>query len=215
MPTQPQQPIVLELDVEEQQAHPRFQANAVVRYLYDEARRRQLFTLDQIWDLPFSREDLRQFYQLIGYSIVGYGEIFHAPEDEAHTVEIDRQANILGLNAAVTKAIQEAEGHDRKHEDHPFDIPPDAESARRAAWREVATLERRLAEQIPVTDLEGQVARRGVVTALLRAGDAASARAAAAMYVLDKDAPPLFATAMAQIPGLDVEAAPATAPRET
>jgi hypothetical protein len=174
---QPQQPIVLDED-----GTTRFQANTIVRYLLDEGRRRQLFTIDQIWWLPFSREDLRQFYQLLGYSVGGYGEIFCQEEDAAHVTTIDHQAAILLGHRAVTEAILDAERQTSV-----------------VAWRHVAACERELAELIPSTELEGQIARRGVITALVHAGDRNAARAAAAAYALEHGAPPEFTYAIAQL----------------
>ena len=71
---QPMQPIYRDDDGQH-----RFRRNAVVRYLYDFAREEGL-GLNELAKVPFSDDDWQQFYQLIGYSVDGYNEIFeHAP----------------------------------------------------------------------------------------------------------------------------------------
>ena len=62
----PKQPVIM-VD-----GQPRFQQNAIVRYLLDHGG----ITLNDIARHPFSDEDTRQFMQLIGYSLDGYAELF-------------------------------------------------------------------------------------------------------------------------------------------
>lgn len=66
MPEHPMQPLV-----RDEHGTIRFKENAVVRFLLDAGP----FDLNQIWRMPFSIEDLEQFYQQIGYSVSGYGDI--------------------------------------------------------------------------------------------------------------------------------------------
>jgi hypothetical protein len=71
---QPMQPIYLD-----ENGTPRFRNNAIVRRLIDE----KIFSLQDIaaWleDVPV--EDVEQFWQLLGYSISGYGDLsFVRPE---------------------------------------------------------------------------------------------------------------------------------------
>lgn len=49
----------------------RFKANAIVRHLLDHGG----IDLNALACLPFGDEDRRQFAQLIGYSLSGYGEL--------------------------------------------------------------------------------------------------------------------------------------------
>jgi hypothetical protein len=53
---------------------PRFQDNAVVRKLLDEARERG-FGLNELFQFDFPQSDVDQFYQMIGYSVGGYCEL--------------------------------------------------------------------------------------------------------------------------------------------
>lgn len=52
----------------------RFKENCLVRTLLDEARKRG-FTLNDLAVREFTQADWEQFYQLIGYSLVGYHEL--------------------------------------------------------------------------------------------------------------------------------------------
>ncbi len=56
----------------------RFKKNKVVRFLLNHGG----YDLNKIWGMDFPIEDMVQFYQLIGYSAGGFGEIFYeeAPE---------------------------------------------------------------------------------------------------------------------------------------
>lgn len=49
----------------------RFKRNEIVRYLLDQGG----IDMNALAVLPFSPEDRQQFAQLIGYSLVGYGEL--------------------------------------------------------------------------------------------------------------------------------------------
>lgn len=50
------------------------QENAIVRYLLDDNRQAKI-DMNHLAILPFSKEDREQFAQLIGYSVVGFGEL--------------------------------------------------------------------------------------------------------------------------------------------
>jgi hypothetical protein len=63
------------------------------------------------------------------------------------------------LNARVTEAILRAER-----------LPPGSDAAQRA-FREVGIVEESIASLMPADDLEGEIARRGAVTAALSAAD--------------------------------------------
>jgi hypothetical protein len=56
----------------------RFRANRVVRYLLDSARQNKV-GLNELWAYALAagvyREEMQEFYRLIGYSLSGYGEI--------------------------------------------------------------------------------------------------------------------------------------------
>jgi hypothetical protein len=74
MSKQPNQPIVRDTD-----GRIRFQENAIVRYLLDEATAGNKVDLNHIWRqyarTLFTIEDMEQFYQLIGYSVSAFAEI--------------------------------------------------------------------------------------------------------------------------------------------
>lgn len=82
MPEHPMQP--LEKD---KHGTVRFKKNAVVRFLLEAGP----FDLNQIWQMPWSIEDMEQFYQLIGYSVSGFGEISGFRKETV--AEADRRAD--------------------------------------------------------------------------------------------------------------------------
>jgi len=55
----------------------RFKSNAIVRFLLDAGP----FDLNQIAVIPFKAEDREQFAQLIGYSLVGFGELSYVRDE--------------------------------------------------------------------------------------------------------------------------------------
>ena len=68
----------------------RFKENPIVRSLVEATKEGRKIDLNDIWSMGFKDEDLREFYQLIGYSVSGYGGIFH--NDPALT-EIDLESS--------------------------------------------------------------------------------------------------------------------------
>ena len=67
----------------------RFKENPIVRSLVEAAKEGRKIDLNDIWSMGFKDEDLREFYQLIGYSVSGYGGIFH---NDPALPEIDMEA---------------------------------------------------------------------------------------------------------------------------
>jgi len=66
---------------------PRFKANAIVKWLFDTDK----INLNEIvYKEGFSPEDLAQFWQLLGYSVSGYGDLSFIPQEI--TDEADRIA---------------------------------------------------------------------------------------------------------------------------
>ena len=61
----------------------RFKPNAVVRYLLDHGG----LDMNTLAGLPFSNEDRRQFLQLIGYSLSGYGEYDYVSDEDYSRAE--------------------------------------------------------------------------------------------------------------------------------
>jgi hypothetical protein len=88
----------------------RFRANSLVRYLLDAGG----IDMSQIRLLPnIPREELRQFYQLIGYSVGGYEEVFDQDEDEedvataqAIAAEVVEDAKAAAMAAAGPRQQQ-------------------------------------------------------------------------------------------------------------
>ena len=62
-----------------------FVGNRVVSYLLTAARAGAKADINLLWDLAnqdfFTKDEMREFYQLIGYSEGGYGEIFDQYEE--------------------------------------------------------------------------------------------------------------------------------------
>lgn len=67
----------------------RFRANRIVRHLLDAGP----FDMNDLAMMPFDDEDWRQFAQLIGYSVSGYGDLSYA--DEKSVAKADRKVNKL------------------------------------------------------------------------------------------------------------------------
>jgi hypothetical protein len=84
MSKHPMQPI--ELDAE---GTPRFKANAIVVWLFSTKR----ISLNDIPIDQFDDEDCAQFWQLLGYSVSGYGELSFIPKDIVE--EADKIADAL------------------------------------------------------------------------------------------------------------------------
>jgi hypothetical protein len=68
-PTQPSE--------KDEQGVLRFKANAIVRFLLDAGP----YDMNTLAMMPFTDEDRRQFAQLIGYSVSGYGDLSYAEDD--------------------------------------------------------------------------------------------------------------------------------------
>ena len=67
------------------------------------------------------------------------------------------------------------------------------------AWMEVSSLEEKLAKLHPASEPEGQIARRGAVSAALEASDYLRAYALADGYVAEENAPESLKTALQEI----------------
>ena len=64
----------------------RFQANPLVRVLYECSTSK----MNELWMLSRDIEQLKEVYQLIGYSIAGYIEVFDAHLSQAEYEELKR-----------------------------------------------------------------------------------------------------------------------------
>ncbi len=73
-PAYPDQPLLVD-----DEGIVRFRANRIVAYLLDAGP----VSMNHLAELPFSREDKKQFAQLLGYSVCGYGDQ-HYVDDEAY-----------------------------------------------------------------------------------------------------------------------------------
>lgn len=78
----------------------RFRANPIVRDLLDAASKGERLDLNEIWlrrsFRRYTQRDMRQFYQLIGYSVSGYGDM---PLGLKHIGRMDAKAD--GLRASL------------------------------------------------------------------------------------------------------------------
>jgi putative N-acetylmannosamine-6-phosphate epimerase len=61
----------------------RFKANAVVKWLLDQAEQGRMVNMNDIARQDFSDEDRSQFAQLIGYSVGGYNELSYVDDADA------------------------------------------------------------------------------------------------------------------------------------
>jgi hypothetical protein len=91
--------------------------------------------------------------------------------------------NIDALYQRVTEAILEAEALETKG--------PSVEAAQ--AYLTVSFLEEEIAGELPASDEEGAIARRGTVRAALTAGLPTRAKELAERYMVEPDAPPELA----------------------
>lgn len=66
----------------------RFRRNAIVRALLDTGK----LNLNDLALLPFSDEDHRQFAQLIGYSISGYGDLPYVSDADVEAADAAAEA---------------------------------------------------------------------------------------------------------------------------
>lgn len=64
----------------------RFVSNALVRHLLEAAKSGRTCGMNELFEVPCSIEDRRQFAQLIGYSLSGYGELPYVDDEEYRTV---------------------------------------------------------------------------------------------------------------------------------
>lgn len=71
----------------------RFKRNAIVRLLLDTGK----LTLNDLACMSFSQTDWQQFYQLIGYSVSGYGDLSNV--SEGSIANADEQADGLRKNS--------------------------------------------------------------------------------------------------------------------
>jgi len=99
-----------------------------------------------------------------------------------------------GLNMLVTEAIWRAE------ELEALGIQSEL------AWKEVSSLEEKLAKLHPASEPEGQIARRGAVSGALEASDYARAQALADGYLAEENAPESLKTALREILEEDAQA---------
>lgn len=58
----------------------RFEGNRIVRHIFEVAKSGNRIDLNLIWSMynsgMFSRKELKEFYQLIGYTVDGFQELF-------------------------------------------------------------------------------------------------------------------------------------------
>lgn len=73
-------PLVLRKPDDDGHPRPAFQTNRIVRDMMEAAREGKKYDLNDVWERAFNggycKEEMLEFYRLIGYTISGYGEIF-------------------------------------------------------------------------------------------------------------------------------------------
>jgi hypothetical protein len=92
------------------------------------------------------------------------------------------------LNALVTGAIWRAE-----------ELEGRGIRSASLAWAEVSTIEEDLAKAHSVSEVQGRIARRGAVTAALKAGDYTRAYALVDSYLAEENAPESLKTELREI----------------
>lgn len=80
-----------------------------------------------------------------------------------------------------------------------YAAPVDSTLPTSPAWKEVSAIEEELAKAFPVSEGQGRIARRGAVSAALKAGDYDRAQALAAAYIAEGAAPTSLKIALRQI----------------
>lgn len=65
----------------------RFKENKIVNWMLEQGRNGNKFDLNTIAIQNFSLDDMRQFNQLIGYSLTGYGELSFVDDETYETAE--------------------------------------------------------------------------------------------------------------------------------
>jgi hypothetical protein len=91
------------------------------------------------------------------------------------------------LNTLVTEAIWRAEELEARG------------ISTTAAWRDVSAIEEQLAKAFPVSEGQGRIARRGAVSAALKAGDYDRAQSLADAYIAEEAAPDSLKTGLREI----------------
>lgn len=71
--------------VKDQEGTIRFRGNEIVQYLLETHH----YNLNDLMDIPFSKDDWAQFMMLIGYSVSGYADL-----DCGHPEQVDRAFDI-------------------------------------------------------------------------------------------------------------------------
>lgn len=85
--------------IKDKGGRPRFQANAIVRFLLDEASEGRKCDLNRLARRDFTQADWEQFYQLIGYSLHGYHELSMVSDESAKEATAAAQALFPGVQA--------------------------------------------------------------------------------------------------------------------
>lgn len=105
----------------------RFRANAIVEHLLKVGRKNGC-GLNEIACMQFSIDDRRQFAQLIGYSLCGYGELGYV-DDDTYAVAERMVKDAVSEDEARLKHLEEELGAVRKSLRDPiarlFGVHPD------------------------------------------------------------------------------------------
>jgi len=101
----------------------RFKENAIVRYLLDAGK----INMNDLAVMPFDREDRRQFAQLIGYSLSGYGDLSsYVSGKDYQRAEREGRMNLDELLGELQNSLEarcEACCRGRKHDDERCGAP--------------------------------------------------------------------------------------------
>jgi len=89
-PKHPNQPLVFD-----DHGVIRFKENGIISWMLDQGRERGIFDMNKIGmhyaSNAFTREDMNQLAQLIGYSVSGYGDLSYANVKTVHEADLEAE----------------------------------------------------------------------------------------------------------------------------
>lgn len=70
----------------------RFKPNGIIRWMLEQGGQGKKFNLNDIAMQSFSVEDRVQFWQMLGYSVSGFGDLSFVPEEEVTACDAEAAA---------------------------------------------------------------------------------------------------------------------------
>lgn len=94
----------------DQHGTPRFKENKIVRFLLDGGP----YDMNKLALMPWSDEDREQFAQLIGYSLVGFGELSYVSDETYEQAIGDYDVDAKGIHI-LRKAAKQFRHYETQH----------------------------------------------------------------------------------------------------